>query len=92
MRASHLLVNLAEFGPGSVGTALFGTLAAMPRLRPVDFDPLRMQRTLAGQSGAQRFFTLRGRAFGLYVVLGSHRRRFSTVAVLNDVIGAIRLT
>jgi hypothetical protein len=92
MGAGHLLVNLAEFGPASVGTALFGEVAAMPRLRTGDFHPLVMQRPLPGQSGAQRFFTLQDRAFGLYVVLGSHRRRLSTVDVVNDVLEGIRLT
>jgi hypothetical protein len=92
MGASHLLINLAEFGPESVGTALYRRVDAIPRLRPADFDPLRMQRVLPGQSGAQRFFTLGDRAFGLYVVLGSHRRRTSSVPLVNQVLAGIRLT
>jgi hypothetical protein len=45
----------------------------MPRPELADFAPNALQRRLPGQLGVQRFFTSNGRAFCLYVVLGSAR-------------------
>jgi hypothetical protein len=51
-----------------------------------------MQRPLPGQSGAQFFFTEAGRAFCLYVVLGSHARRRQLVPEVNLVLSALSVT
>lgn len=91
MRAPDILVNLVEYDEESRGTPLFAS-EGLPSLRPADFDPATMQRTIAGQSGAQRFFTARGRAFCLYVVLGSHRRRFRTGPLVIDALRRIEVT
>ncbi len=72
------LVVLLEFGASAVGTALFAP-RGLPVPQVTQFDPNMLQRTLPGQSGFQRFFTVDGRAFCLYVVLGSHARRARTV-------------
>lgn len=90
MKAAHLLVNLVEYDEGSRGSALFGA-EGMPMLSPRDFDPMTMQRTIPGQSGAQRFFSVAGRPFCLYVVLGSHLRRFRTGPVLASVLRGIEI-
>lgn len=92
MGSAHVLVNMAEFGPSSVGTALYPRVDSVPTLRIADFDPQRMQRTLPGQSGAQRFFTVTERAFGLYVVLGSHRRRVGLADVVNRVLRTVTVS
>lgn len=91
MRAPDILVNLVEYDEQSRGTPLFSA-QGVPTLRPADFDPATMQRTIAGQSGAQRFFTAQGRAFCLYVVLGSHRRRFRTGPLVIDALRRIEVT
>lgn len=90
MRAPHILVNLVEYDEASRGAALFAS-QGMPELRPGDFDPATMQRTIDGQSGAQRFFTAVGRPFCLYVVLGSHLRRFRTGPVVADALSRIEI-
>lgn len=90
MRAPHLLVNLVEYDDASSGTALFAA-EGLPVLGMHDFDPATMQRLIEGQSGAQRFFTARGRPFCLYVVLGSHRRRFRTMPVLAEALSRITI-
>jgi len=86
-----LLVVLAEFGPASAGTALFAPIG-MPRLATQDFAPETLQRFLPGQSATQRFFSVAGRPFSLYVVLGSHLRRVRTVPVVNTVLSRISIT
>ena len=81
---------LSEFGPESVGTPLFSA-SGLPRVRPDDFDPRQLQRTLPGQSGVQYFFTHLGRAFCLYVVLGSHARRAVLVRKVQDLLATLEL-
>jgi len=47
----------------------------LPAPKPSDFSPDALQRTRAGNTGAQWFFSLAGRAFSMHAVLGSHARR-----------------
>lgn len=88
MNSGAVLVVLFEHGPESVGTTLFAH-EGVPTLSPDDFHPQQMQRTLSGQSGRQMFFTAGGRAFCLYVVLGSHRQREILVPVVNEVLRTV---
>ena len=67
MRPGTLVASLAEFSPESAGRGLYGT-EGVPTLRMDDLDPRAVQRALPGRSGAQRFFTVAGRAFSLYVI------------------------
>ena len=85
MNSGAVLVVLFEHGPESVDMPLFAQ-SGIPRLSADDFDPQQMQRTLSGQSGRQVFFNVAGRAFCLYVVLGSHRQRSALVQVVNEVL------
>jgi hypothetical protein len=91
MRAPDIFVSLVEYDEASQGTALFAP-QGIPRLRPTDFDPATMQRTIAGQSGAQRFFSVGDRPFCLYVALGSHLRRVRTGPVVAELIRRISIT
>ncbi|NAZ80629.1 hypothetical protein GTR02_02200 [Kineococcus sp. R8] len=91
LSATDLFVSLFEQGPDAVGTALFSD-RGRPRPVAADFSPNRLQRTIAGQSGGQWFFTEAGRAFSLYVVLGSHARRVELVNRLTGVLSTLDLT
>lgn len=86
MGSRHLFVSLLEHGPESVGTALFRS-EGIPTLDADEFHPQQMQRALPGQSGRQLFFQQQGRAFCLYVVLGSHNLRGLLVQGANDLLG-----
>jgi hypothetical protein len=88
MTNEHLFIAFVEFSPESAGTELFKA-KGMPKLRADDFDPNCLQHALPDQGGAQRFFTINGRPFCLYVVLGSHKRRVRTVPVVNDAVSGI---
>jgi hypothetical protein len=88
MGPKHVLVVLFEYEPEAASTALFAR-RGIPRPHPDDFSPRALQRTLAGQSGCQYFFSHRGRAFCLYVVLGSHSRRRKLVAEANRLIAGL---
>jgi hypothetical protein len=90
MNQDDVLVVLFEYGPESVGTALFAR-SGIPRVAAGDFGPNNMQRPIAGQSGAQYFFNHAGRAFCLYVVLGAHNRRNELVPEVNDVLSGLTI-
>ena len=90
MNSGALLVILFEHGPESVDTPLFAR-TGIPQLTPEEFDPQQMQRTLQGQSGRQIFFNAAGRAFCLYVVLGSHRQRNVLVPLVNEVLRSLEI-
>lgn len=90
MNGDDLLVVLFEYGPESAGTPLFAG-QGVPTVSAGDFDPNMMQRPIAGQSGAQYFFTTAGRAFCLYIVLGAHARRNELVPEINQVLGGLSI-
>jgi hypothetical protein len=85
MGEGHAFVSLLDYGPEQAGTALFAA-TGRPRLTAADFAPNALQRRLPGQLGCQRFFTENGRAFCLYVVLGSRRRAKAQLAAVEQVL------
>lgn len=89
MGTGHLLVCLVEYGPDSVDTALFPTVGRVPRLTARMFSDKALQRVQRGQAGAQRFFTLNGRAFCLYSVVGDQRDAGGLAPTVNDVTARI---
>jgi hypothetical protein len=56
-----------------------------------DFSPTAMPRAVPGRTAAQWFFSTGGRAFCLYVVLGSHRERDALLPLANTVVRTIRV-
>jgi len=88
---TDVLIVLLEFERDSVAQPLFA-LAGMPRaVRPSDFSRDTLQRRIEGQGGAQFFFHEAGRAFCLYVVLGSYVDREDLVPIANDVLARIQI-
>ena len=82
-------VMLVEFDPSEVSKPLFA-LSGVPRsLKPDDFSPQVMQRRIEGQAGCQIFCNEAGRAFCLYVVIGSFRNRERTVKRVNEVLATL---
>jgi hypothetical protein len=63
----QVLASLAEFSPRLAGRGLYAP-RGVPRFRRADLDPRALQRSRPGRFGLQRFFTVRDRAFSLYVV------------------------
>lgn len=91
MTSGDVLICLLEESPEVIGMSLFSS-EGMPTVGVQDFAPEGMQRPIRGQSGAQKFFHKDGRAFALYIVVGSHLSRASFVEEINDVLAAIELT
>jgi hypothetical protein len=90
MRPDDILVVLFEYDEEAVSTPLF---AKRGRPRPVaaDFSPRQLQRTLPGQSGVQYFYSEAGRAFCLYIVLGSHGARAALVPSVTALLERLRI-
>jgi hypothetical protein len=91
MARKDLLVVLFEHGAQSAHTPLFAA-TSIPRLAASDVSTTQLQRTLEGQGGVQRFFTVADRAFCLYVVFGSYARRVRTIPVVNAILGTLTIT
>lgn len=92
MAADDIFVVLFEYGPESADTPLFASQGLPRRLSPDDFDRNALQRALPGQSGLQHFFTENGRAFCLYVVLGSHIDRAELIPLVNDLLATVEIS
>lgn len=90
MTADDVLICLVEFDPEAADTALFAT-DGIPQFGVNDFAPHTMQRTIAGMCGGQAFFTVAGRAFSAYVVLGSYRMRAPLVRVVNGLLAGLEI-
>lgn len=88
MGPGDVFVALFEYGPESAGKALFD-FEGMPSIGPRDFDRNALQHGIPGQSGLQRFFTVGGRPFCLYVVVGSHLDRADVVPQVNALLASI---
>jgi hypothetical protein len=90
MTADDVLICLVEFDPEAAGTPLFAA-NGIPQFGVNDFAPHTMQRTIAGMCGGQAFFTVAGRAFSAYVVLGSYRLRAPLVRVVNGLLAGLEI-
>jgi hypothetical protein len=86
MGPGDVFATLFEYGPESLGTALFARQGRPTALTPADFSPTTLRRGLPGQSGTQWFFTESGRPFAFYAVLGSHALRPTLVPRVNALI------
>src|SRR3954470_21692853 len=71
MGDQDVFVVLFEHEPDAAATPLFRAEGLPRALVARDFDPATLRRGIAGQSAHQAFFHESGRAFCLYVVLGS---------------------
>ena len=91
MQLGDVLVVLLEFDPDSAGQGLFRDEGLPQNLRAADFSPTAMPRAIPGRTAAQWFFSVAGRAFCLYVVLGSHQQRADVLPLVNAVIRTLKV-
>ena len=92
MGPDDVFATLFEFGPESLGTALFRFQGRPSFFTPGDFSPMQLRRGIPGQSGTQRFFTEAGRPFSFYAVLGSHIRREILIPRVNEIITSLHIS
>jgi hypothetical protein len=92
MGPSDVFATLFEYGPESVGTALFARQGRPAVFSETDFSPMTLRRGIPGQSGTQWFFTESGRPFSFYAVLGSHTLRATLVPRVNTLLSSLTLS
>jgi len=88
--AHDVFFALFEYAPESADEPIF----AHPRpasLRARDFTNDQLQRQLDHQVGTQRFFTDSGRAFCVYVVLGSVGARRTALPTVNHLLDSLTI-
>ena len=64
---SQVVVSLVEFDPSLADVGLYAP-QGVPEFGADDLDPRALQRAQEGRAGLQRFFSVNGRAFSLYVM------------------------
>jgi hypothetical protein len=92
MGPSDLFAVLFEYGPESVGKALFAAQGVPTSLTPADFRPYVMRPGVGGSLGLQRFFTEAGRPFTFYARLGSVKEQNALVQKVNQLLGNLTIT
>ncbi len=92
MTEADVLVVLFEYGPESVGKALFKAKGIPTRLTPAMFSASALQRTIPGQAGSQVFFTVANRAFCCYAVLGRQSAANRVLPQANATLSATRIS
>ena len=91
MSPGDALIVLFEYGPESAGTALFQHEGVPRFVRMEDFDRDVLHTSVEGMSGIQRFFTVSGRPFCLYVVVGSHIDRADVLPQINTALASLEV-
>jgi hypothetical protein len=76
--SEDVFISMLEFGAAVADEGLFAH-QGVPPLRPSQFGTGRLPHVQADVSAVQHFFSDAGRAFCLYVVVGSDGRRMATV-------------
>jgi hypothetical protein len=89
MGPTDIFAVLFQYGPESLGQALFARPGLPRTLSPDHFQPYTLRRGAAGQSGTQWFFTENGKPFTFYAVLGSHALRATLVPRVNVLLSGI---
>ena len=90
MGGGAILLALLEYAEQDASTALFDH-PLVGEMTTEEFGPNNLQRPLAGQAGAQRFFHVGNRAFCLYGVLGNYNLRNRLVPELNTVLRTLAI-
>jgi hypothetical protein len=67
LKPGDVLVSLVELDPSLADRGLYAA-QGVPLVRVDDLDPRALQAAGPGRLGVQRFFSLQGRAFSLYVM------------------------
>ncbi|MGZ8579052.1 MAG: hypothetical protein ACXWWX_05925, partial [Actinomycetota bacterium] len=65
---SKVMVSLVEFDETLADVGLYAPQGVPGPFTEDDLDPRALQRARRGRSGLQRFFSVNGRAFSLYVI------------------------
>jgi hypothetical protein len=89
-RSGGIVVSLIEFGPDLANVGLYAPQGA-PTLHPRDLDGRALQIPRPDQGGVQRFFSIAGRAFSLYVVASLDRATERRMTAANASLASLQV-
>jgi hypothetical protein len=92
MGADDVFVALVEFSPPAAGTALFAARGWPAPLTGDHFSRATLQHPLPGQAGVQRWFTIAGRPWCLYTVIGAWERRWGLAGRANAFVRGVSVS
>ena len=85
-----LVCSLVSFGPDLADVGLYAP-KGVPRIHPHDLDPRALQVPAHDQAGVQRFFSLAGIAFSLYVVASVDLHTATRLRAVNRALASLRV-
>lgn len=85
-----LVCSLVSFGPELADVGLYAP-QGVPRVHARDLDPRAMQVPVPDQAGVQRFFSVDGRPFSLYIVASVDRHTATRLRTVNDALATLRV-
>ena len=91
MTKENVFVALLEFDSSLATSALYAPRGIPRTLDADDFRTNGLQRWMPGQAAYQAFFNEAGRAFCLYIVIGSYLRRRELAAAAEQIVRRIRI-
>lgn len=91
MGSDGAFLVVTEYDPTLAGRGLFARQAPAPLPVDTELDPMALQRTRPGQFGLQRFMTIGGRAFCVYVVVGMAPNPGALLAQANEVLQTLSI-
>ena len=91
MGSGGAFVVVTEYDRTLAGRGLFSQEAPAPMPADSELDPMALQRTRPGQFGLQRFMTIGGRAFCVYVVVGMVPNPGELLAQANGVLQTLSI-
>ncbi len=92
MASDGAFIALTEYDSALAGQGLFAAAGLRLPLRESETDPMAMMRPVRGRAGVQRFFTASGRAFCLYVVVGTRPTRERLIGDVNMVLSTVSIS
>jgi len=92
MAPTDIFAVLFQYGPESLGKALFARVGMPRTLSAEHFKPYLLRRGAPGQAGTQWFFTENGKPFTFYAVLGSGVLAPSLVPKVNRLLAGITIS
>lgn len=85
-----VVCSLVDFGPGPADVGLYAP-RGVPRIHAADLDPRALQVPRPGQAGVQRFFSVAGRAFSLYVIATVDAQTGRRLRRVNEALATLRV-
>lgn len=90
-RGGEIFISILEYDPADASRGIFKR-NGVPAFVPADFDPYNLHRFVLGQTGAQKFFSVNGRSFCAYVVIGRNAPGPGDIGRINRSVAGFKMS